>query len=410
MSNLADIELYKGDCLDIIQTMESNSVDLAYLDPPFMTMKSHRSYNKSRTEEFGFDDLWTSRSDYSNFLSKRIEQIHKVLSATGSIFVHCDKNATHIVKGLLDNIFGVAMFKAEIIWNYRRWSNSSKRLLSSHQTIYYYTKSNEYTFNTIWQDYSPTTNIDQILQLRSRDEFGKSIYKKNDRGRTVFNANKRGVPLGDVWDLPYLNPKARERTGFPTQKPLVLLERIIELSTNSGDTVLDPFCGSGTTIVAAMLLGRKAIGIDIEDAAISLTNRRLHNPIRSESRVAQRGRSSYRSANDSALALLNGLDCVPVQRNRGIDAIAQNRADGSPVTIRVQRRDETLLAAAKKLYSASKDKNASAMFLVATRNHELPGYNDAFPNDAFPDEVTVIDSPGTAIEKTMLGRGVEKIR
>ena len=391
-----DTKVYHGDCLDVLENMPSYFVDLAYLDPPFLTMKSHHLSNRSQTQQFSFDDCWASQTEYSEYLGARLEKVYRVLSKTGSVFVHCDRNATHILRGLLDEIFGAKMFKSEIIWHYRRWSNSNNRLLPAHQTIYYYTKSSGYTFNTIWQDYSPATNVDQILQQRSRDEFGRSTYKTDRDGQVMFGPDKPGVPLGDVWDIPYLNPKARERTGFPTQKPLILLERIIRLATNEDDVVLDPFCGSGTTLIAAMLLGRRAIGIDISKDAINLTNQRLRDPIKSESRLANNGRESFRSSDDYLLAHLDGLDYVPVQRNKGIDAIAKQGVDGRPITIRVQRQDETLSLAAKKLADASRSKNAGAMFLVTTR------HPNAFDLAEMPsEEVTVIVSAGLAVEERL---------
>lgn len=114
-------------------------------------------------------------------------------------------------------------------------------------------------FNPQFVEYSPSTNVDQILQQRTRDASGKSVYRKDINGTILSNGAKRGVPLGDVWDIPYLNPKARERVGYPTQKPILLLERIIQLSTQVGDVVLDPCCGSGTTLVAAKLLQRELL-------------------------------------------------------------------------------------------------------------------------------------------------------
>jgi site-specific DNA-methyltransferase (adenine-specific) len=95
-----------------------------------------------------------------------------------------------------------------------------------------------------------------------RDSYGKSAYKKSIHGDIIWGKEKKGVALGDVWEIPYLNPKASERSGYPTQKPILLLERIIEISTDVNDVVLDPFCGSGTTLVAAKLLGRRFIGIE----------------------------------------------------------------------------------------------------------------------------------------------------
>src|SRR5262249_30582857 len=154
-------------------------------------------------------------------------------------------------------------------------------------------------------------------------------------------------------------------TGYPTQKPLQLLERIIALSTNEGACVLDPFCGSGTTLVAAQALNRSAIGIDISDQAVELTRKRLHEPTRSQSRLLEVGRESYRNADAVALAMLQGIEYVPVQRNNGIDALLKLEFEGGPVPVRVQRPGETLLDAAQKLSIASVGKGAKLMFVVA---------------------------------------------
>lgn len=118
-----------------------------------------------------------------------------------------------------------------------------------------------------------------------RDANGKTKYKTNAVGGYELIQNKKGVPLSDVWDIPYLNPKANERVGYPTQKPILLLEKVIQLVTDEGDIVLDPFCGSGTTLVAAKLLNRKHIGIDISDDAVQLANKRVNNPIRTDSNL-----------------------------------------------------------------------------------------------------------------------------
>ncbi|HXT57495.1 MAG TPA: DNA methyltransferase [Pirellulales bacterium] len=391
---MADIQVHLSDCLPFLQQMESGIADLAYLDPPFFTQKVHRLGPRDRSKEFSFNDLWSSQQEYGTFLLERLRVTHKALSDRGSIFFHCDRNAVHLVRMLLDDVFGRENFRAEIIWHYRRWSNAQRRLLPTHQTILYYTKSDQFIFNEMWTDYSPATNVDQILQRRRRDDFNKSVYDRDDDGNTVPNGVKRGVPLGDVWDIPFLNPKAKERTGYPTQKPLLLLERIIRLATTEGDRVLDAFCGSGTALVAAQSLNRAAIGIDISEDAVKLTKQRLSDPSRSHSRLLELGRDAYRNADEAALALLQGLAYVPVQRNHGIDAILKQEYEGGPVTIRVQRRGESLLDAARKLSRASASKGAKLMFVVALAR----GGHFEFA-DGLPAGVVLIESPALAIRE-----------
>jgi site-specific DNA-methyltransferase (adenine-specific) len=387
----SDVELKLGDCLDVLKTLDEAVVDLVYLDPPFFTQKTHRLGPRDRSRVFSFEDVWASHREYARFIGDRLAEIRRVLSPRGSLYFHCSRDSSHIVRALLDDIFGPAGFRSEIIWHYRRWSNSSSALLPAHQTIFYYSVSGEFVFNQLFDDYSPSTNVDQILQRRTRDEFGKSIYARHENGIPVSNGGKRGVPLSDTWDIPYLNPKAKERVGYPTQKPLLLLERIIRLSSNPGELVLDPFCGSGTTLVAAALLGRRALGIDVSEDAIQLASNRLRSPERTDSKLLALGRESYRTADDSILALLAGLDFVPVQRNAGIDAILKEDLDGRPILVRVQRAGETLLDAISKLRAASQGKSAGALVVVCTSRG---GY---FAFDEQSSDVVVVESPALQI-------------
>ena len=395
-----DRQVLLGDCLDVMGQMASESVHLVYLDPPFFTQKSHKLVTRDRQREFSFDDLWASHTEYAHFLFERLQEIRRVLYPTGALFFHCDRNASHIVRILLDEVLGAENFRSEIIWHYRRWSNAQKNLLPAHQTIYYYTRSDSYTFNPLLGDYSASTNVDHIWQRRRRDEDGKSVYALDEKGEAIPNGAKKGVPLSDVWDIPYLNPKAGERTGYPTQKPVLLLERIITIASNENDLVLDPFCGSGTTLVAAALLGRRVIGIDSSEDAVEIARGRLQNPSKSESNLLQVGRAAYANADEDALALLQGLDVVPVQRNRGIDAFVKGDIDGYPIPIRVQRPNETIPEAAALLHRAGSTKNAPLMILVALR---AGGYF-AFA-DELPPGVVVVEGPGIAI-----GRVVEEFR
>lgn len=389
-------QIHHGDCLEVLKHMPPDSVDLVYLDPPFFTQKVHKLGTRDRKKEYSFGDVWDSADAYTEFLYLRLREMHRVLKGTGAIYFHCDHNASCIARSILDEIFGKKMFRSEIIWHYRRWSNSQRGLLPCHQNIYFYTKSGEYKFNEIVQEYSPSTNVDQILQKRKRDEFGKAVYLRDEKGCPVTNGMKKGVPLGDVWDIPLLNPKANERTGYPTQKPLLLLERIIQISTDAGDCVLDPFCGSGTALVASKLLGRNSIGIDISNEAVTITKERLSNPVRTDSQLLKAGRESYVKADKAALTYLNGLDVVPVHRNKGIDAILNLSPQTAPVTLRVQRKGETRLAAAQALYNASRTKHAALMILVATDG----SFTDAAHNvsECIPPKVRVVESTENAIK------------
>ncbi len=360
-------KIIEGDCLRVMKLIDKNSINVIYLDPPFFTEKKYNLKNRERTKEFSFDDLWCSDKTYAAFLKDRIAIMRDLLKDDGSIFVHCDKSGEHIVRAILDNIFGPSNFQSEIIWCYKRWSNAKKGLLPSHQNIYFYSKSKDFKFNTIYTSYSETTNIDQILQRRTRDEHDKSVYDKDKDGHFKHGDKKKGVPLNDVWDIPYLNPKAKERVGYPTQKPLLLLERIIQLVTHENDIVLDPFCGSGTTCVAAKLLGRNYIGIDQSPEAVGLAISRIQNPIRTQSNLIKEGRDSYLNADKSALILLNGVQYNPVHRNKGIDAILVEQCDGTPIFVRIQKEHESLNEAATLLAKAMKTKKSKMSILIQTK-------------------------------------------
>lgn len=388
-----DVDVSCGDCMEVLRRLPTAKADLVYLDPPFFTQRKQKLSTRDRSTEFSFDDRWNSVSEYASFLAERLGELHRVLKPTGSIFFHCDKTASHVARLILDDVFGMKHFQSEIIWSYRRWSNSARKLLPAHQTILFYSKEATFKFNVIRTSYSPTTNVDQILQRRSRDNSNKSVYARDENGNVVYGGSKQGVPLGDVWEIPFLNPKARERTGYPTQKPLLLLEQIIRLVTDEGDVVLDPFCGSGTTLVAAKLLARSAIGIDVSEEAVKLTRRRLAAPIRTESHVLKNGMDSYKTASGRALALLNGIAHTPVQRSNGIDAFLEKTYRGVPIPVRVQRPGETVAEAALALYKAAKTKKAQRMIVVAIE--DMPSLLES----VIPEEVQIIPSAVLSISR-----------
>ena len=359
-----------GDCLEILKQMDSNSVDMIYLDPPFYSQKI-QSLKDTKGNEYFFFFFWNSREEYLDYMEVRIYELKRVLKDTGSIFLHCDEKVSHYLRIVLDNVFGEENFRSEIIWTYKRWSNSKKGLLSGHQTIFFYSKTNNYKFNIVYTEYSPTTNIDQILQERVRDNRGKAIYKHDDNGEVILSREKKGVPMSDVWEIPFLNPKAKERVGYPTQKPIELLERIIRISTDVGDIVLDPFCGSGTTMVAAELINRKGIGIDISQDAVILSENRLKNPCKTESRLLKLGIESYKTKSDFDRTILNQLDCDIVQRNRGIDGFLKKFYKNAPVAVKIQKKTESFSEAVELLKNAGKKKKCSATILIRTQNDNL---------------------------------------
>ncbi|HLX60619.1 MAG TPA: site-specific DNA-methyltransferase [Planctomycetota bacterium] len=394
-----------GDCLEVVRNMASESMNLVYVDPPFFTQKTHSLVTRDRSTTFEFSDEWKSRAEYNEFLGTRLKEFRRVLKVSGSLFFHCDANASHHIRFLLDEVFGESMFHSEIVWQYRRWSNSQRNPMPSHQTIFFYSKTDDYQYRQLFDGYSPSTNIDQILQRRQRDEHGKSVYARDEQGNVVQDGHKKGVPVGDVWDIPLLNPKAKERVGYPTQKPILLLERIIELVTAPGDWVLDPFCGSGTTVVAAELLGRNSVGIDIAIDAVNLTRQRLAQPVRTSSELLQKGRDAYIQSDEEALAHLRGLPIVPVQRNRGMDAILNANPGEFPILIRVQRRGESVVEAAESLCIAGRSKQPAILVLIVTDSQQPTGlFNSVSP------DVLLVNSTAVELIERLADRGIEKLR
>lgn len=289
-----------------------------------------------------------------------------MLKNSGSIFVHCDKIANHHIRLILDNIFGADMFQSEIIWNYKRWSNSKKGLLNNHQNIYFYSKSKDFKFNTIFTEYSSTTNIDQILVERKRDGNSKTIYKVDNNGNYILAKEKNGVPLSDVWNIPFLNPKAKERVGYPTQKPILLLEQIIKIATDKNDIVLDPFCGSGTTLVASKILNRNYMGIDLSEEAINITQQRLENVIKTSSNLL----------------------------NKGIDGFLPKHFQKKPIPIKIQKNNECLNESISLLQNAINSKKLDFGVVIKTHSDNL-----LFDFDTIPENIIVVDHFELTIEK-----------
>lgn len=375
--------LIHGDCKIELQKLDNNFVDLVYLDPPFFTQKKQALKN-SNNKEYSFEDSWENINSYRHYIQERLEECKKILKNTGSIFLHCDRSASHYLRIALDAVFGRDNFQSEIIWSYKRWSNAKKGLLHAHQVIFFYSKGKNFKFNPMYTNYSPTTNLDQIFQKRVRNEQGKTVYKVAQNGGTELIEEKKGVPLSDVWDIPYLNPKAKERVGYPTQKPILLLERIIKLVTDEEDLVLDPFCGSGTTLVAAKLLKRNFIGIDQSEEAMKLSEKRLATPFKTESGLLKKGKDSYINQDPKITEILHQLQIIPVQRNKGIDGFLKIGDSFKPVPIKIQRANETLENSIQLLLQACNNNGYQKKVLIKTnklRSKQLFSFNQNFHED-----------------------------
>jgi site-specific DNA-methyltransferase (adenine-specific) len=222
---------------------------------------------------------------YLTYMTQRIVEMHRILKDTGSLYLHCDPTASHYLKHLLDGIFGKNNFRNEIIWHYKTTLRvSSHHLGRDHDAIFHYTKSHLHKISPDRTDYPASENT---LKRWSKyaDEEGfvsnkyfagsqSTIINTSDEGKG-FNINY-GIPR-DVWYISHITGGSKENTGYPTQKPLALLHRIIKASSNEGDLVMDPFCGCATTCVAAQQLDRKWIGIDIEKNAVKILVQRLQH-------------------------------------------------------------------------------------------------------------------------------------
>lgn len=262
--------IYCGDNLQMLKDIPDESVDLIYIDPPFNSNRNYEVFWGDIQEKRAFEDRFGDAQAYIDYMRPRVLELYRVLKKTGSFYYHCDWHASHYVKIMLDQIFNFNNFQNEIIWHYRRWSSPSKKFQRLHDTIFFYTKSKEYTFNTLFTAYTEGSVERKIGGVLHRFKKGEEPVLVSDR-----ELQPKGVPENDVWHIPFIAPSAKERLGYPTQKPLALLERILSASSNKGDVVLDTFCGCGTTLVAAQKLGRKWIGIDISPTACRVMAQRL---------------------------------------------------------------------------------------------------------------------------------------
>ena len=270
MAQITNI-VYFGDNLPILRRMSANSVELAYVDPPFNTGGTQRRVRlktsqaedgdrrgfkgkRYKTERVGTAAFADRFDDYVAFLEPRLREAYRVLSPAGSFYLHLDYREVHYAKLLMDKIFGRDCFMNEIIWAYDYGGRPRRRWPAKHDNILFYVKDPEnYTFN--------------------RDAVERIPYMAP--GLVTPEKAKRGKLPTDTWWHTIVSPTGKEKTGYPTQKPLGILRRIVAASSNPGDTVLDFFAGSGTTGVAAQELGRRFILLDNNPEALAIMRKRL---------------------------------------------------------------------------------------------------------------------------------------
>ena len=326
---LAGNALVCGDNMDVLKELPDDCIDLIYLDPPFNSNHNYVAVfgDEGRVED-QLKDIWqwtvetenyyqrlphgklldaingirlicgeTSRmAAYSVFMGRRLAALWRVLKPTGSIYLHCDPHANWVLRVVMDAIFGESCFLNEVIWHYKSFHGQVRRYYpKKHDCLLVYTKSSKWTFNRQYGE----TNEDTIDFTRWHDYLvsgykivGKNMPMQDSRFTRYYrrwvreNGRKprandvvyevKGQAFDTVWDIKPVDPKDKEeRLGYPTQKPLALLERIIKVSSNPDDIVLDAFCGCGTAVDAAAKLGRKYLGIDVSAIAVRVMEQRL---------------------------------------------------------------------------------------------------------------------------------------
>jgi DNA modification methylase len=317
--------IYCGDNVEVLpKYVDPDSVDLIYIDPPFNTSRKYEVFWGEAVERRAFDDRYGNAMAYLEWMRPRLAQLYRVLKSTGSFYYHCDWHVSHYLKVELDRLFDANNFQNEIVWRRTDAHNDPRRFGRVHDSILWYTKSKRHTFNRLYTELPETTkrrwyrNVEpetgrlyNKADLTASKPGGDTLYEWKGKmpprgrywaysrenmkkleadGRIVYSRSgtpymKRyldessGVTLQDVWtDIEMLRGIHKgERLGWPTQKPLALLERIVAASSNEGDLVLDAFCGCGTTLEAAAKLKRRWIGIDFSPTACRVMVKRLQD-------------------------------------------------------------------------------------------------------------------------------------
>ena len=354
---------YHGDCLFVLKhDVEPESVDLIYLDPPFFTGKVQKGKWRPEAMEVSYEDskqFWSEKADmmrekapfwlrhialerpdfasYLYYMMERLKACKNVLRKTGTIYLHCDYRASHYLKMAMDEIFGYGSFRNEIIWCYTAPTNLRADFPRKHDTIFRYTKGDKWTFN--WKDISVPYS-DETVARTHRGAGLQGLYgTKSPEEKHKQRLKPSGKIPEDWWiTIPRLQGNSIEKVGYPTQKPELLLERIIRVSSNEGDLVLDPFCGCGTAAIVASRWNRRFIGIDIDTSprsagklptAFTVIKNRGHE-LFEQARYITRDLSEVLEMDGRAFeAWVNEFyKATKPQPDRGVDGITQ---DGIPI-------------------------------------------------------------------------------
>ena len=274
--------VYRGDCkVEMVNYVKDESIDLIYMDPPFFSNRHYEVIWGNGYELRAFEDRWKGGiENYIAWMEPKLRECYRVLKPTGSMYLHCDYNANSYLRIKMDEIFGKNNRRNEIIWHYgAKASQKYPTFQPKHDTIFLYSKDKDITFNQLLQEYSDATLLERTTRFKFHDKEGRyRLTTRRDSSGEKYRAKvylHQGVPLDDVWDISIINATSKERLGYPTQKPEALLERIIKVSSNPKDVILDPMCGGGTTIAVAHKLKRKWIGIDVSPLACKITIERM---------------------------------------------------------------------------------------------------------------------------------------
>jgi len=258
--------IYCGNAKMVMARFPEESVELIYMDPPFFSNRNYELVWGNGYELKAYEDRWMGGvENYIAWMDPILRECHRVLKPTGSLYLHCDWHANAHLRILLDEVFGARNFLNEIIWWYHDPAGTVRdRFKKKHDSIFLYSKKfKEQTFN-----------LDDV-----RQPYSDGTLMQNEKGHKSFGRITKTHPLGkvreDVWEVPFLNSQAKERLGYPTQKPEALLDIIVKASSKPTDIVLDPMSGGGTTIAVAQRLGRRWIGIDVSPLACDMMKRRL---------------------------------------------------------------------------------------------------------------------------------------
>lgn len=276
---MSKIDLYIGDCMEVMNKIEEESIDLIYIDPPFGIKQDEKfnmipwkktDYHEPLVYEMFEKILNENDLKFLSFLYPRLKKMRELLSEKGSIYVHIDWHVGHYVKILLDDIFGKNNFVNEIIWFYDDSPGRSDKFFpKKHDTIFWY-KKNEYIFN------DKDIRVDILGASKERYQTGRTLGGREYIGGESAEIGK--IPE-DVWKIAVVKGNAKENVSYATQKPEKLLERIIKASSNKNSIVADFFGGSGTTIAVAKKLGRRGIYCDQNEVAFEIAKKRIEGEV-----------------------------------------------------------------------------------------------------------------------------------